>query len=60
MLLQDLFMICLIAANEAFRISWKLLPRILNSFGLNCVLQCATSLLYTFSMVSSTDNDNEN
>ena len=65
MLLQALFMICLIAANEAFRISWKLLPRILilNSFGLNCTtyynvlhLYC----IYTFSMVSSTDNDNEN
>ena len=54
---RDLFMICLTAVNEAFRISWKLWHRIIKSIGLNCTSNnyqvLCVSLLSAVSLVVS-------
>ena len=55
MLLLNLFMICLIAVNEAFRISWKLWHRIIKSIGLLLLTttKCYVSLLSAVSLLVS-------
>ena len=54
MLLLNLFMVCLIAVNEAFRISWKLWHRIIKSIELLLTTtKCYVSLLSAVSLVVS-------